>query len=427
MWFIFFFAFIAIAVLHAMYFSRTLLDAIEEVWPRVRPRRRLLRRSYLVLACSMPVLLLLFVIYIFIASPDSWAFPENDALDVLLVYPYWFVTIWSFQCSLFIVPLGLVHWLLRKAGRANGRSWERRRRFAVLAIAIVFLVYVPARTIHDRTTLETRQYQLLVDDLPVDLDGFKVALVSDPQADRYTGDDSLAEMVDAVNAEKPDLVLVAGDIITRSPEYIDMAARQLGRLEARHGVYSCVGDHDNFMYRDRERSVREVKEGLARYGVPMLDNQVVDLEVGDATLAVVVATNNYVTRLGPGTARKLISGASSADARVLVAHQSGDALISAARDGGIHLFAAGHTHGGQVSFVTPLGLLVLAEIETPYVVGRYQVGPMALVVSAGIGMSVTPFRYHSPKSVDVVTFKRRARPAAASAAPLRAGGRPARP
>ena len=44
----------------------------------------------------------------------------------------------------------------------------------------------------------------------------------------------------------------------------------------------------------------------------------------------------------------------------------------------------------------------LARLETPYVDGRYQLGATTIIVTAGVGYSIVPFRYASPGSVELV-------------------------
>lgn len=406
MWFSLFFLFIAACIVHARYFSKVVSAATREVFSASERWLRPLRWGYLLLACSVPIFLLGYAAYVLIAKPESFGFPHHWLIDLLLIYPFWFVTIWSFQTTLFVLPVGIGHWLARKLGFLRAPVWVWRRSVLVLVLSAGFLIYMPIRIAVDLHGLDTRHYQVAVEGLPQELDGFEIALISDPQADPYTGEERLSQMVRAVQREEPDLVLIAGDIITRPPEYIELAARVLGRLKAPHGVYSCIGDHDNFAYRDRERSLREVREGLARVGIPMLDNEVETIEVDGAELAVIAVTSNYVNRASEGLVKKLVHQARGAGVRVLLAHQATQAVL----DGGsaAELMLTGHMHGGQVSFLTPVGLMVLARIESPHITGRYSVGDSTLIVSGGLGLSVAPFRYHSNATVDIVRLERAA-------------------
>jgi len=413
MWLALFFTFIVVSIAHAVYFIRRVTAAVENLVPRSARSLRFVRWAYLAVACAMPLIMLVYAAYVVIARPASIGLPDTTLIDVLLVYPFWLLSLWSFQTTLLIMPLGAVHWLLRRSGFATGPHWHRRRSIAVLGLASVFAVYVPVVVIHEASALELRRYDVGIEDLPASLEGFQIALISDPQADRSTGEERLGQMVDAVASVDPDLIVIAGDMITREPRYIEVAGRAIGRLRARYGVYACIGDHDNFAYMDRERSLREVRAGIARHGVAMLDNEVVPIEVGDARLALALVTNNYVNRIVPDTVKKTLEEQRDAAVRVVVSHQLSRELVEAVRAGGGQLLLAGHTHGGQINLWTPLGSLVFARFETPYISGSYTVGGLRVIVSNGIGTSVAPFRYRAPATVDVVRLHRGRMPAPA--------------
>lgn len=398
---------VCVAIGHAIYFGRRITRALAVVLPGTQRWHRAARRAHLVLACSVPVLLVGFILYALVARPDRIAPPDGWAYSYLVELPFWMVTIWSLQVTLLVLPIDLLHGALARFGVAAGQRWVWRRSALVLAIAGGFALYVPVRALAvDGRGLDVRTHEVAVRDLPPALDGLRIALVADMQADQYTGEERLAQLVDAVNREAPDLVVIAGDMITRAPSYADMAARAAGRMRARLGVLACIGDHENFAYRDRARSVREVREAMERHGVPMLDNEVRTLRVGDATIAVVLATNNYVSRIAPDAAARLLATAHAADLRVLCAHQATAPLLAAARDAGVELFLAGHTHGGQVNFWLPFLDLTPARFETPYITGAHRIGDMMLVVTSGLGMSVAPLRYRSPPTIDIVHLAR---------------------
>jgi predicted MPP superfamily phosphohydrolase len=46
--------------------------------------------------------------------------------------------------------------------------------------------------------------------------------------------------------------------------------------------------------------------------------------------------------------------------------------------------------------------IALARLETPYTDGRYQSGKTTIIVTAGVGYSIVPFRYASPGSIELV-------------------------
>jgi hypothetical protein len=407
MWLAILFGGLVFFVAHAIYFSGRLTRALALVFPRSQPLLRPLRVGYLVIACSVPVLFLGYAIYALIARPETIGPPDSRIYDYLVEVPFWLLTIYSLQCSLVIVPIDLVHLGLARLGVAAGPHWRWRRSALVLVVCAGFLVYVPARIAIDASSLEVRVHDHVAADLPAELDGFQIALIADMQADQYTHVPRLAQLVDAANRARPDLVIIAGDMITRPPQYIEVVAEETARLSAPHGVLACIGDHDNFAYRDRQRSLREVREALARRGIDMLDNEVRQVREGGATIAVILATHNYVSRIDRETTRALLARARDADLRVLCAHQPAAQLLADAQGGGVDLFLSGHTHGGQVNFWLPFLDLTPTLFETRYLTGSYRMGAMQLVVSSGLGMSIAPFRYRSPATLDIIRLRRR--------------------
>jgi predicted MPP superfamily phosphohydrolase len=406
MWIAIFFVGLILLIGHALYFSGRITRALRIVAPGTQRWLRSARGAYLVVACSVPLLALGYAAYLAIARPDTMGPPATRAYDLLIAYPFWVVTIISFQCTLLIVPLDVVHLILARLHVASGPRWTRRKNTAVLALAAGMAIFVPIRIAIDDRSLTVRRHVYASSDVPAELDGFEIALVADMQADRYTDADRQAQLVDAVNRERPDLIVIAGDMITGAPDYIEVAATYAGKLRARHGVVACIGDHDHFAYfRDRARSLREVREALARHGVPMLDNEVREIAIGDARIAVILATNNYVSRIERPTTRALLERARASDVQVVVAHQTGTDLVADARDAGVDLFLTGHTHGGQMRFWLPLYDLAFVRFETPYVAGGYWVGDMLLAVSNGLGVSVTPFRYRTPATFELIELR----------------------
>jgi predicted MPP superfamily phosphohydrolase len=406
MWLVILFVGVLFFIGHALYFSARLKRALAQVLPGTRRWLRPARAVYLVVACSVPVLLLGYALYALIARPETIGPPDSRLYDYLIELPFWFVSIISLQCSLLVIPIDIVHALLTRFRIVADQRWAWRRELLVLAVIGAVTLFVPIRIALDGHSLEVRVHDYSSASLPAALDGFEIALIADMQADQYTGPERLAQLVDATNQARPDLVVIAGDMITRAPRFIETAARATARLSAPHGVLACIGDHDNFAYRDRGRSLREVREALARRGVAMLDNEVRDIQVGGARIALILATNNYVSRIERGTTRALLDRAAGADLRVLCSHQPSTQLLADAEAGGVDLFLSGHTHGGQINLWLPFFDLTPARIENRYITGPHRLGDMLLIVSSGLGMSVAPLRYRSPATLDIIRLHR---------------------
>ena len=413
-----------------LYVARRLDTTLAVLVPglSIRTRRRL-RVVYYLAMYTFPAVVATLVAYALL-GPRKWIEPpESVWIDYFLVYPFWIVSIFSAQCAGFFLLIdlgGFVAARVPRIGTARARRWHA---FAIAAVMAFFAIYLPARVVHDSHTIDVRQTTLAVADLPRDMEGFRIALIADPQADRYTDRERLERYADMVNAEHPDVVLIAGDLITRGPNHIELAAEAAGRLRAPRGVYSCIGDHDNWAFgRDGERSVRAITEALARHGVSMIDDDVVMIDgrpgapadgnaraiprtapdqqsAGeDHSIAILVVTDNYMKRSDTRRLDAMLEAARRARVRVLLSHQPSLPLVTWAMQNPIDLFLAGHTHGGQITLRFPFWRFTPAQFESPYVRGSFVLGTMRLIVSSGLGVSVAPFRYNSTPTIDVITL-----------------------
>jgi hypothetical protein len=370
--------------------------------------RRTVKSLYYLVLYTLPAITVATVLHALATSGTGWVrAPESIWFDVLLLYPFWLLVVWSAQCALLLLLLDVTRLLVRVLAPARRQRWRWWHDRLALALAVLFAVYVPARIAWDDHATQVRRVEHRVAGLPEALEGFRIVLVADLQADRHTNEDDLERYVRAVNEQRADLILMAGDLITRGDGYIDVAARHAGRMQARLGVYTCVGDHDNWAYgEDMSSSVTAITKALAAQGVTMVDNDVVTFDVRGGRIAALFVTENYMQRNNGAALEAMLDDTRQADVRVVVTHQPNPALIDKAGQAGVDLYLAGHTHGGQITFLFPFLDLTPVALESRYVRGHFQLGDMGVVVSNGLGLSLVPFRYNSTPTVDVIELVR---------------------
>ncbi len=360
---------------------------------------------FLLIINSYPFLLLVYIFLARIYGLSVFSFPKNIFTNYLIIYPFWVFFILILQADLALILLDVIRigWGLFNKNKAE-LSLLFKKNNAVFFV--LFLVYVPARIIYDYYSVDVTHIEIRKADLPKALDNFKIALISDIHVDYYTNDRRVKKYVSLVNKEQPDLVLIAGDIISNGTAYIRTAAKLLSGLSANYGVYSCVGDHDNWAYvRNYKRSLREVKQALASVGIPMLDNQNIFIPVDSAKIQIAFATNNYVTRITRRELSKLTADSTS-DVKIFLTHQPRQRLISFASKQGYDFYFAGHTHGGQITLLFPFLNLSPSFLETKYSRGAFRYGNLFVYVCRGLGMSIAPVRYNSTPEILIVTLKR---------------------
>ncbi|HSL87948.1 MAG TPA: metallophosphoesterase [Ignavibacteriaceae bacterium] len=359
---------------------------------------------FLFLLNLYPLLLIINSVYAVITG-QSILFPQNTLMDYFVIFPFWIILLIISQTIIVFILVDLIKIILfpfYKKYKPKIISYQAK---LFLVIIIFFIIYVPVRVIYDYHSIDIREVEFVKENLPDDLEGFRITFISDLQADRHTNERRLSNYIDAVNSTNPDLVLIAGDVITSTPDYIETAAKFIGKIKSKYGVYSCVGDHDNWAYRrDTRRSIREISEALTKYNVEMVDNDVRNLEINSARIGITFITNTYVETISNELLTK-ISNENHKDFKIFLTHQPQKFLINNARENGYDLFLAGHTHGGQITFWFPFIKLSPTLIETKYVKGDFYFDDMLAIINGGLGMSISPVRYNSTPEVVLITLK----------------------
>jgi len=201
------------------------------------------------------------------------------------------------------------------------------------------------------------------------------------------------EMVAAVNALEPDLVLLTGDLVERD-ECMDWVPDTLGSLRATAGVYYVLGNHD--LRVDHRRLVEKLDDlGLIHVGGTWRE-----VIVRDTPL---VIAGNELPWFGPepNPAELPPRDASGLPLRVLLVHGP-DRFAWACRHE-FDLILAGHNHGGQVRLPLLGAILAPSLSGTRYASGAFCRGNSVLHVSRGTG-SLVPFRWNCPPEIALLVL-----------------------
>ena len=396
---------VVILFLLEYYFTRKLNRVFKTLFPNYNlKKKKVIIYTFLVLLNLYPAMLIFNAVYAAITK-QSVAFPENIFADYFLLYPFWALIILILQVSVIFVfvdfPLTIAGWIKKEINE----NFNRIKVKIFLVLILFFAIYIPTRIIYDYNSVDVRTVNYKKQSLPDELIGFKIAFISDVQADRYTDDKRLQGYVDKINEQNPDIVLIAGDVITSTPDFIETAAKYIGKIKSKYGTFSCVGDHDNWVYRkDYVRSLREVEAALSNYNVKMIDNGLRYFEIDSSRVGITFITNTYVSDISETTLEN-ISSSNKADFKIFLTHQPREFLINSAVKNKYDLFLAGHTHGGQITLLFPFVQLTPTLIETKYIKGDFYINSMLAIVCGGLGMSLAPVRYNSTPEIVIITLK----------------------
>jgi predicted MPP superfamily phosphohydrolase len=402
---------IAILLIVEFYFVKRLNLAVKHFFPKFYENKfRLVRRIYLIWVNLYP-LALIFIFTYFAITGSYLSSPENKLIDYFLIYPFWINFLLMIQCAVFFIPLDIFKLFAIFIFRINRLGTNRIHSALLFLIIGFFLFYVPIRIVYDYNSVSVRKVEYEKENLSPSLENFRLVFISDIQADHYTDEGRLSNFIEKVNSLNPDLILIAGDLITTGPDYIQLSAREVGKLKSKYGIFSCIGDHDNWAYRnDYARSLKEVKSALNYNGVEMIDNDIRIITVDSADIAITFITATYVEDV-PKVVLDSLSTNNNGDFKILLTHQPQPEIIETARKNNFNLFLAGHTHGGQITLLFPFIQLTPTMIETNYIRGDFWFGSpdkigmdMLMIINRGLGMSLAPLRYNSTPEITLINL-----------------------
>ncbi|MDX1699742.1 MAG: metallophosphoesterase, partial [Melioribacteraceae bacterium] len=356
---------LSVIILEIYFFKRVLLS-LYSLFPKIsKSKIRFIKWLLIAFINVYPIISIIDRIYR-LSGNSFFSLPETLLYDIIVLYPFWVGTMIIVQTTLFfilfeLISLGMIPVIKDKLKRKHIRS------MGFFIIFSVFVIYSPIRIMYDYYSVEIREVVYQKEDLPNALDGFKIGFISDVQADRFTNENRLRNYIENLNSRNPDLVLLAGDIITNTPNFIEQSAELLGGIKSKYGAFTCVGDHDNWAYRGNIlRSRNTITKALANVNIPMIDNDRLILGIDSANIEVTFITNTYSEQVNMETLENLTEINSSANIRIFLTHQPRQALINKALEKEYDMYLCGHTHGGQITFIFPFYNLSPTLFETTY-------------------------------------------------------------
>jgi len=235
---------------------------------------------------------------------------------------------------------------------------------------------------------------LPVKGLAASLEGLRIVALGDFHLRPFTQPALVRRAVELANSLQPDLTVLLGDYVWRDVEAIFELAPILADLDARHGVFAALGNHD--LWTD----TAVIKTGLAEARLPLLVNQGLPITQGDGTL--------YLAGLDDGWSGKpdldaALAAAPAAAPVVLLLHEP-DLADTYSRHSQIALQLSGHSHGGQIRFPRLGGALILPYLGRKYDMGLYKVRDMWLYTNPGIGVTNEPVRFNCPPEITEITL-----------------------
>ena len=243
-----------------------------------------------------------------------------------------------------------------------------------------------------------RSYEISLDKSAGDLSELRIVMASDIHLGKIVDNRRLQYLVDQINARKPDLVLLAGDVIDEDIGHFidqDMAAT-FRQLQSRFGVFAVLGNHE-YIGRETEAAIELMRSG----GITVLRDSYFSVD----DRFVIAGRDDWDRERFMGSPRKPLEqwlrGIDPTKPLFLMDHQPRE--LTAALAAGVDLTVSGHTHRGQL-FPNHWLTQRLYEIDWGYL----QKGTLHAVVSSGFGTWGPPIRTNANSEIVEIIVRFRA-------------------
>lgn len=260
-------------------------------------------------------------------------------------------------------------------------AWLKDNAITSLVLAGVMLVTFIGGNIHYHN--KQRQEINLTTEKPLERP-LKIIMVSDIHAGFHNRRDEVARWVNMINAEKADLILIAGDLIDGNvrPLKAQGTADELSRLNA--PTFACLGNHEYITGLDKALDL------LNSTGINILRDERVSVN------GVTIVGRDDRSNRDRKSIAQLLEGATRSNYIILLDHQPYH--LEESEQNGVDLQLSGHTHRGQV---WPLNWVTKKIYECDY--GQYRRGKTDYYVSSGLGIWGGKFRIGTDSEYAVIT------------------------
>ncbi len=216
-------------------------------------------------------------------------------------------------------------------------------------------------------------YEVQLTGLPPSSDGTVIIFASDFHLGTVLGSKWLSARINQIEAQRPDIILLGGDLIEGDHDSELALLPQFRRLSAPLGVWAVTGNHE--YYGDSAVGRAEL---LRDAGVHILHDESTQVLPGLRVAGVDDLTSRRRHGETANFIKKSLLGGEPRSATVLLSHTPWDVEVAAGE--GVGLMLAAHTHNGQI---WPFNYIVHAS--HPFISGKYNVNGMTLIVCRGTG------------------------------------------
>ena len=313
--------------------------------------------------------------------PLSW--PESLVYIIWQVVFTWLGVIFYLfllQLALFVLEL-----MVRFIRVRIGPGFSRRAAWAVIMITILTVGW---GFMEAAGPVRVTEYEI---SSPKIENNLRVVFLSDTHLGVQKSMQRVKDLKSLVHDQDPDLIILGGDILNDHLEWLQEEARIMQGMQAGLGKYAVLGNHEFYAGADDSRDF------FARAGFTLLEDETEKLSETNIEIIGVSdpAPHGRFRQHQENVTRQLTSRLDPDKYNILVSHRPWGFEI--ARDAGVDLHLAGHTHKGQIF---PFRFFV--RLKYDHVYGIRRLNDSALIVTSGAGSWGPPIRVLAPPEIVLV-------------------------
>lgn len=301
-------------------------------------------------------------------------------------------------CWLLISILGVI-------GQKPNTRWIAA---AGLALAVLYTAYGMWNALHPRV----KDIVVNLKGLPSEWQNKTIVQLSDLHLGHVHGQRFLNRIIAKVNAIKPEIIFITGDLFdAMDASFFDMA-KPLDRLSAPQGVFFVTGNHETYV------GLKGALQVLSQTRIHVLNNEVINV---DGLEIIGISYPGIHNKCDIRGLEKLEPPSSNHGPRILLFHTPTsirlkdedefgrhfstywmpDTSFTLPQELGVNLQLSGHSHAGQI---VPFGLLTKL-IYRGYDYGLRRKGDFIIYTTSGVGTWGPPMRTGNSPEIVVIQLK----------------------
>lgn len=239
--------------------------------------------------------------------------------------------------------------------------------------------------------IKVHPYEVTIEKSCANRNELKIVLLADLHLGYNYGKREISRMVTKVNAQNPDLVLIAGDIFDNEYDAVqdpERIAEKLSEMKSTYGTYGVFGNHDvserllgGFSVSLDADEVRDSRFDTfaEKANITILDDESVCIDDAFYLVGRMDASKPGDGTKNRMTPEEILKDLDKSKPILVMEHQPKQ--LQELSDAGADMQLCGHTHDGQLF---PGNLLLGLIWENPY--GYLQKGNLHSIVTSGVGV-----------------------------------------